>query len=171
MKENLDLTKILKDCPKGTKLWHTVYGEVEFDGIHMEEFNSPYLVFFTISTGRLAGVTADGRFHGKYDGECTLFPSKDQRDWSKFKVPTSKVKVTLHPFDKVLGMNKDISDYWEADLLSEYVDEEGDSRYICIGAGYPTVIPYNKDTAYLVGTDENCPIDYEIEFSKEFKEE
>ena len=43
-----------------------------------------------------------------YNGECTLFPSKDQRDWSKFVRFWDKPKVdkfdpkTLQPFDKVL---------------------------------------------------------------------
>lgn len=26
----------------------------------------------------------DGTFSCDYEGECTLFPSKEQRDWSKF---------------------------------------------------------------------------------------
>ena len=30
MNENIDLTKILKDCPKGWKLYSSVYGEVKF---------------------------------------------------------------------------------------------------------------------------------------------
>ena len=30
MNENIDLTKILKDCPEGWKFYSSVYGEVEF---------------------------------------------------------------------------------------------------------------------------------------------
>ena len=30
MNENIDLTNILKDCPKGWKLYTPLYGEVEF---------------------------------------------------------------------------------------------------------------------------------------------
>lgn len=33
MNESIDLTKILKDCPKGTKFYSVIYGEVEFDSI------------------------------------------------------------------------------------------------------------------------------------------
>ena len=33
MNENIDLTKILKDCPRGWKFYSSVYGEVEFLGI------------------------------------------------------------------------------------------------------------------------------------------
>ena len=31
MNENLNLVEIMKDCPKGTKFYSTVYGEVEFE--------------------------------------------------------------------------------------------------------------------------------------------
>lgn len=43
--------------------------------------------------------------------------------------------------------------------------------YLCTLICYKYCIPYNKDTAHLIGTDKECPIDYEIEFSKEFKED
>lgn len=31
MNENLNLYEILKDCPKGTKLWSSVWGDVFLD--------------------------------------------------------------------------------------------------------------------------------------------
>ena len=46
MNENLNLVEILKDCPKGTKLYSTVYGEVEFYGIENGlEFPVMYVKF------------------------------------------------------------------------------------------------------------------------------
>lgn len=33
MNENINLVEILKDCPKGTKLYSPIFGEVEFLGI------------------------------------------------------------------------------------------------------------------------------------------
>ena len=33
MNENLNLVEVLKDCPEGTKLYSTIFGEVEFGGI------------------------------------------------------------------------------------------------------------------------------------------
>ena len=174
MNENIDLTKILKDCPKGTKLWHTVYGEVRFNNISNNiEAAKPYIVFFTRGNDCIYSVTANGRMNEKYDGECVLLPSKEQRDWSKF-VPTWEtkkevVKVTLHPFDKILV--KSIQpETWSADIFSHY-DSDNILPIWCIGGYYKEVIPYNKDTAFLLGTDKECPIDYEIEFSKEFKEQ
>ena len=41
MNENLNLIAILKDCPKGTKLYSTVLGEVELDYVlngNLDEF-------------------------------------------------------------------------------------------------------------------------------------
>ena len=34
MNENIDLTEILKGCPKGTELYSTVYGKVQFERIN-----------------------------------------------------------------------------------------------------------------------------------------
>ena len=82
MNENLNLVEILKDCPKGTKLYYTVYGEVEFDHIAN---SSKYPIVFRLK-GRewYESLTSEGKFEIEYDGECLLFPSKEQRDWSKF---------------------------------------------------------------------------------------
>lgn len=89
MNENLNLVEILKDCPKGTKLYSTVYGWVEFIGISTGEFPVKYLK----DDESLGSATAQGLLLSYYDGECTLFPSKEQRDWSKFAAPWAE----LHP--------------------------------------------------------------------------
>lgn len=87
MNENVDLTKILKYCPKGTTLYSTIYGEVEFDRIKEGDV---YSIIFTIKSGNVGTVTSDGKHHNDFDGDCTLFPSKEQRDWSKFTAPWYK---------------------------------------------------------------------------------
>ena len=38
MNENLDLTKILKDCPIGWKFYSTIFEEVEFIGIEEDRY-------------------------------------------------------------------------------------------------------------------------------------
>ena len=82
MNENLNLVEILKDCTEGTTLYSTVFGEVEFERIN--DIIGPIVV--TTHTGNAECFTADGKMHTHYNGECLLFPSKEQRDWSKFKV-------------------------------------------------------------------------------------
>lgn len=84
----LNLMEILKDCPKGTKLYSTIHGEVEFDEIvNDDEYSIRYRHKNIYNIENLTLVTKDGRFYCNANGgECVLFPSKDQRDWSKFKV-------------------------------------------------------------------------------------
>ena len=88
MNENIDLTKILKDCPTGWELYSSIYGHVTFYRI---ENSSEYPVkFFYINKNnskKYGGVTEQGLYVSYFNGECTLFPSKDQRDWSKFTAP------------------------------------------------------------------------------------
>ena len=95
----MNLIEILRDCPKCTKLYSIIYGEVEFD--HIES----YSIYPIITKSKHYGIdrlTIDGK---RFDdcGECTLFPNKEQRDWSKFKFKKPKFDPkTLKPYDKVL---------------------------------------------------------------------
>ena len=88
MNENLNLVEILKDCPEGTKLYSPVFGEVEFESIN--DIIGPIIV--TTNTGNAECFTADGKMH-TYNDDCLLFPSKEQRDWSKFMDVNDFVKI------------------------------------------------------------------------------
>ena len=89
MNENLDLTKILKYCPKGWKFYTSVWGEVEFIGFSSESVD---FLFNTI-VGNIVDVHIN--INGTYCGfgECIIFPSKEQRDWSKFTAPWYKKEI------------------------------------------------------------------------------
>ena len=58
MNENIDLTKILKDCPTGTKLYSTIYGNVNFIRINTD---SMYPVKFIKANDGTSCVTLDGK--------------------------------------------------------------------------------------------------------------
>ena len=154
MNENIDLTKILKDCPEGTKLYSTIFGEVEFKHIH--NFNRT--IEFKINTGRSFDGSYEGKFFRNYDGECTLFPSKDQKDWSKFTAPWYKKEKfdpnTLKPFDKVLVHDNDGK--WRCNLFS-HIRDNSIFPYAAIDVNYSHCIPYNDDTKHLLGTIEEAP--------------
>ena len=93
MNENIDLTQILKNCPKGWEFYSSIHGYVYF-----EELNtSKYPVIISYKNGKLECFGADGRLFLDYAGECVLLPSKDQRDWSKFTAPWYK-KESEHEF-------------------------------------------------------------------------
>lgn len=154
MNENIDLTKILKNCPEGTKFYSTIFGEVEFSGFYEDEG-------YAIAIKRnfdIAYITKDGRYLSGFNGECTLFPSKDQRDWSKFTAPWYKKEKfnpkTLQPFDKVLVK---IGSFWQIELFSHIWKNSIEYQYQCARSRYDICIPYNDDTKYLVGTNKKAP--------------
>ena len=153
MNENLNLVEILKDCPDGTKLYSPVFGEVEFESIN--DIIGPIIV--TTNTGNAECFTADGKMYTYYNGECLLFPSKDQRDWSKFKPSKPKFNPnTLQPFDKVLV--RDInSEKWRIQLFSHIIKDCFPYEYHCIGSCYNFCIPNNDDTKHLVGKNDDAP--------------
>ena len=157
MNENIDLTNILKDCPKGWKFYSTLYGEVEFEKIKKE---SEYPIVIITKHGNNSDIKSDGRYYGEYDdGECTLFPSKDQRDWSKFSAPWYKKDKfdpkTLQPFDKVLVRDSN-GHIWVCDLFS-YIKECTQFPYKCMASYYKCCIPYNDETKHLLGTTDEAP--------------
>ena len=155
MNENLNLVEILKDCPKGTKLYSPLFGEVEFVKIDNDSDIYPIVIN---ATGDYYVFTQQGKFNYKKQGECVLFPSKGQRDWSKFKPKQPKFDPkTLQPFDRVLVRdNNDNSESWRCDLFS-HITTGCLYGFICVGNGYHYCIPYNDDTKYLVDTAEEAP--------------
>ena len=154
MNENLNLVEILKDCPKGTKLYSTVFGEVELDSIDVVS-SHPICVVFPSGDD---SFTKDGKMFDGCDGECVLFPSREQRDWSKFNPHTNQTKFdpnTLNPFDKVLARND--SEDWSCLFFSHIVRDEETYPYACGYDWFTQCIPYNDDTKHLLGTNKEAP--------------
>ena len=159
MNENLNLVEILKDCPKETKLYSTIYGEVELiEVIYVDDVIYPIIV--KIYGGKTDGFTSDGKLLNTFDGECTLFPSREQRDWSKFKVKKPKFDPkTLKAFDKVLArIDGDDVYCWFVDFVSIPTIEKYD-LLPCIMSNKDAnmIIPYNDETKHLVGTTDEAP--------------
>ena len=159
MNENLNLTEILKDCPKGTKLYSTIYGDVELVGVHLNDNAYPIEIKIGESSDMVCDITNDGRLLGDFPGECTLFPSKEERDWSKFKIKKPKFDPkTFQPFDKVLVKYGDKSYHvWFPDFIS-LPPNDGDETILCMTTDdVDMVIPYNEETKHLLGTNEEVP--------------
>ena len=154
MNENIDLAKILKDCPKGFQLYSPIFGIVYLKSV------TPYNVYITTIREVEAIITKNGRYFTEYeDSECILFPSKDQRDWSKFTAPWYKKDKfdpkTLKPFDRVIVRNN--NGEWKCAIFSHIKDYDSDYRYDCCYMIYRYCIPYNDDTKHIVGTTEEAP--------------
>lgn len=152
MNENINLCEILKDCPKGTKFYSPLFGEISFAKITYD-----YSIEVIFGEGNIDTFTCDGRYYDIDGGECVLFPSKEQRDWSKFKINKNKFDPkTLKPFDKVIVKRFSEQDVWRANLVSM---SKGDYTLLSVmdGEYYEMIIPYNDDTKHLVGTTEEAP--------------
>ena len=164
MNENIDLTKILKDCPKGTILYSSIHGYVKFSQILNKGSRVIEVISITKSGKRyIEYYTFKGKLDSVYNNdECVLFPSKEQRDWSKFTAPWYKKEKfdpkTLKPYDKVLVKDK-FSEWWRCAFFSHIRKEEEATLYryattsnVCVHC-----IPYNDNTKHLVGTTEEAP--------------
>ncbi len=92
----INIAEILKYCPKGMQLYSPCFGYMVFDG--MDE-----CYIYAIDNDKcrrefwLNGTMND-------EGECMLFPSYDQRNWSKFEPPV------LPPFE--INRVKEGEMYW-----------------------------------------------------------
>lgn len=85
MNENLNLVETLKDVPAGTKLYSPIFGDVEL--LRVEE-RSQHPIKVRNCNGDGESFTKEGRYFSVFpDGECVLFPSKENRDWSTFLTP------------------------------------------------------------------------------------
>lgn len=155
MNENIDLTKILKDCPKGTKFYSPIFGVVVF-----REIRDGKYPIITHCLPYNPTFTKKGFYYYDVDGECLILPSKEQRDWNKFVAPWYKKErfdpKTLQPFDRVLVRH---SYTWRCELLSHYIEYKGKLDFYCTSADYiyRYCIPYNDDTKHLVGKTDEAP--------------
>lgn len=83
MKEKINIAKILKDKPRGTKLYSSACGKCELKEADDKSFK---VSFYSSKSGFMIGGEGTFDKNGNLydDGECIVFPSKEMRDWSKF---------------------------------------------------------------------------------------
>ena len=152
MNENIDLTRILKDCPKGWKFYSDVYGEVTFWGF------SDLVYPIEINTkNHGAKLLSEKGEEIIGDGKCILFPSEDERLWNKFTAPWYK-KEKFDPkrgksVDRVIVREK--YGEWFCTIFSNI--KEGKYPYNTVTGCYGQCIPYNDDTKHLIGTKDEAP--------------
>ena len=149
MNENLNLVEILKDAPKGTKLWSPICGDCILDKIDTRDTTVNYAIYcLTVNDHSPVHFTANGKYTFCFDdGECVLFPSKENRDWSTFKVANQHKH--FEPFQKVLrALDHEFGYVVCADFYSHYDDSTREHYFV---SGYSAkddeVIPYtgNED--------------------------
>lgn len=105
----------------------------------------------------------NGKYSDCIGAEVMLFPSKDNRDWSTFKVPKPKWNPdTLQPFDKVL-VRDGCNEPWKCDFFVSLDWPVGESYpYMAVTGYYKMIAPYNEDTKHLLGTNQEAPEFYRV---------
>lgn len=141
-----NIAKILKYCPKGMKLYCTIYGEMKYD--HVD--NSDNIWIDSITDNRPYYVSKYGTlftYEEFKNAECILFPSKDQRDWSKFRLPVKRGDIMMDangecPFIATGEFAKDISPKYICGINSL-----GNFQLSYIEAGWTSIfcIPASED--------------------------
>lgn len=130
MENKINIAEILRDMPKGTKLYSPMFGKCKLEEVinHKEYPISVYI------RGEQAfrTFTKDGCYISNIEGsECVLFPSSKMRCWSKlFK----RGDIVYNPNSKMLA----IFDGWVNDDYTEF----------------NTTINYYKDHTF--GEEEVC---------------
>lgn len=155
MNENLNLCEILKHCPAGTKFWSPVWGDVFL--VRVEERIEGRAFLPIVIKALLCDevfLFQNGKYTDEEEAECVIFPSKDQRDWSKFKGPKFD-PTDLKPFDKVLVQCDCEQGQWICNFFSDISPENKEIH--CVGMIGNKCIPYNDETKHLVGTSGDCP--------------
>lgn len=152
----MNIAKILKNCPKGTKLYSSIFGELSL--LYVLSCSLYPIYCKVIRSGSTVSFTEDGK-RNITDAEPTLFPSKDQRDWSKFvvsdQVNDQETKHQFKPFDWVLVRNSD-TDKWLAGFFENF-EKSWNNPYHIMNLHHMTdfafkqCIPY-EGNEHLVGT-------------------
>jgi hypothetical protein len=124
MEQKLNLVEILKNTPEGTELYTLIYGPVKLVGVKKNDELFPITV--KVLNGQELSFTEDGKYSLVSEGECILFPSKENRDWSNFKVDDkgfSKGEYVRSKNSggcfKIIDINEELGIYSIVELVSD----------------------------------------------------
>ena len=178
METKINIAEILKNKPRGTKLYSIVHGECTFKAITDEIFK---INFCNSKFGLTqAGECTLIKFGNMYDGgECIIFPSKEMRDWSKFSWKKGDVLISNSGNIEVI-FDKWYDDTYTNFYCKHYLNSEDKNKivyyeeFLCTTAKYSledkdAVQTYIKTIEEKLGGKFNRET-LEIEKQQEFKD-
>ena len=99
----INIAEILDKCTKGTKLYSPIFGDVYLEKIR------PHLAVI-VKRNKDGKNLEEFLYDGRYtlNGECMLFPSKDNRDWNTFQIPFRDGDIVF--YNNTIAMFKEWGD-------------------------------------------------------------
>lgn len=83
MENKINIAEILRDMPKGTKLYSSLLGKCSLNEVRTSDWETYPIIINSADT--LVGFTKNGHYvNGFEDAESLLFPSAKMRCWNKF---------------------------------------------------------------------------------------
>ena len=128
MEQKLNITEILKNKPRGTKLYSMIHGKCSSEAVTDEIFK------INFCTSKF-GLTQSGectliKFGNMYDGgECIIFPSKEMRDWSKFQWEKGDVLISNDGGTEVI-FDKWYDDTYTSFYCKHYLNSEDKNKIV-----------------------------------------
>lgn len=127
MEKEINIAEILRDKPKGTKLYSPIFGKCKLSKaesdtcirVHTDNNHYYFNKYGHYTTNAMNSIY----------GECCLFPSKEMHDWSKFAWKKGDVLVSND------GGTEVIFDHWYDDYTNFYgkhylcSEDENDIKY------------------------------------------
>lgn len=139
MEEKINVAEILKDKPKGTKLYsdiccgECVLNEVSENAIYVDMYNKERFWYFSVY----------GTIYAFPNGGVLLYPSKEMRDWSKFSWKKGDVLVNKDESVHII-FEKFEDDAYKNFHGQYYLWEEGGS-----------IVSFEEDEYYMQTSDFN----------------
>ena len=156
MNENIDLTKILKDCPIGEEFYSPMLGDVVLHHVNHKK-KRIYVILKILNIQIYINFDGTLTLGDVTSKEIMLYPSREMRNWSNFTAPWYKKEKfdpkKLKPFDRVIVREK--YGEWFCTIFSNI--KEGKYPYNTATGCYGQCIPYNDDTKHLIGTINEAP--------------
>ena len=128
MEQKLNIAEILKNKPRGTKLYSMIHGKCSSEAVTDEIFK------INFCTSKF-GLTQSGectliKFGNMYDGgECIIFPSKEMRDWSKFQWEKGDILISNDGGTEVI-FDKWYDDTYTSFYCKHYLNSENKNKIV-----------------------------------------
>lgn len=148
MEEKINIAKILKDKPQGTKLYSQICGAVELKEV-LDVHKKKSIVVKELNSNNQHRFWYDGNFFRT--GQCVLQPSKEMADWSKFSWKKGDILVSNDGGTEVI-FDKWYDETYTSFYCKHYLNSEDENKIVYYDAFLCTTERYSLEDKDSVQT-------------------